>query len=152
MNAEMKTEMWQRNPHRVGSKYWKLFNYMQHAGRFTRAEFVEFARQLRDKKARAYYNVTVMMSPRDVSTRGNILGNTAAAGHLYFVEKLERRVIFGEREPQRYKFRWREEKLQPLKRESTWKSKKHLEIENERTSNSHAIDRKSVRRTAVKNV
>ena len=152
MNSEINAKIWQRNPHRVGSKYWKLFNYMQYSDKFTRAQFVEFARGLRDSKSHAYYNVTVMISPKNFSTRGNILGNAAAAGHLYYVEKLERRIIFNEREPQHYKFRWREEKLIPLKRESTWKSKKNLEIDNERTSNPHAIVHRVVDKTSVKNV
>jgi hypothetical protein len=74
---------WKRNPHRPDTKYWLLFEWMRHAGRFTRAQFVEYAMSLGDDYDRAYYNVTVMMSPRDVSTRGKVLGNIAAAGHLY---------------------------------------------------------------------
>ena len=102
---------------------------------------------LGDDFEKAYYNVTVMMSPRNKSTRGKVLGNTAAAGHLYFVEKLERRVVHGEKEAQHYKFRWREKPMKPLKR----KSVKELELASERTSNPHAlVKRRSVKRVSIK--
>jgi len=144
MSVEDK-RLWQRNPHRAGSKYWKLFNWMQHAGRFTRAQYVDYAMSLGEDYERAYYNVTVMMSPRKESTRGSVLGNTAAAGHLYYVEKLDRRVINGDREAQHYKFRWRTRKLEPLKRKSTV-TRKTVGIDSEREV---SFERTSVRRKAL---
>lgn len=143
-----KSLIWKRNPHRAGSKYWKLFDYMQHAGRFTRAEFVDFAMSLGDEYPKAYYNVTVMMSPRKKSTRGSVLGNIAAAGHLYFAEKLDRRILAGDQEMQHYKFRWRPVPLEPLKRKSILRGV----LSSERTSNPHAIVRPSLKRKTIKTI
>jgi hypothetical protein len=103
---------------------------------------------LGDDYDRAYYNVTVMMSPRDVSTRGKVLGNIAAAGHLYYVCKLDRRVIRKEREKQHYKFRWRSEQLVSLKRKSVEEKEQELrELKSERTANPHARTTRKVRPT-----
>jgi hypothetical protein len=90
-----------RNPHRKGSIYWNLFKYMMRPKPFTRQELLE-------KKIGSYFDVTIVLSPRKTSKRGDARGNPAAHGHLYYLEPIPK-TIRGEYK--RFTFHWRKEAL-----------------------------------------
>lgn len=118
-----------KNPYREGGNYHKLFAFIQSNNRIvTRPQMVAFAMTLLDDKGvalteqAAEASVTVVMSPRKESKRGDCRGNLSAQGHVYYMEKLSlgkapEGVSRREHNKTR-KFRlcWREPMLEPLKR------------------------------------
>jgi outer membrane biosynthesis protein TonB len=114
-----------KNPYRDGSNYFRLFDYILSKTKFTRAELVEFARQtLKMKETSAEASVTVVLSPRAESTRGDCRGNISAAGHLYYIEKLSRKADKdGNKPEQEYKLRWRPKELDVKTRKDIKSSK-----------------------------
>ncbi len=87
-----------KNPHREGSVYWNMFKFMQQKQVFTRQEMVE-------SKIGSPYDITIVLSPRKTSKRGDPRGNPAAHGHLYYLEPFPKRVVG---ESKRFRLRWRE--------------------------------------------
>jgi hypothetical protein len=76
------------NPYREGTTYYKLFEQLHHQETVTRDNLIGYARKrLRLRKSAANASVSVVLSPRDKSRRGDRRGNLSAAGHLYFVHK-----------------------------------------------------------------
>jgi len=109
-----------KNPY-TGQYYKPLFEYMQKAKVYTRADLIAQAVKLgmSDKVRKgakaglspAECTVTVMLSPRDVKQeglRGDPRGNLSARGEVYFNELLKRET--GEK--QRFRLRWRETELE----------------------------------------
>ena len=93
-----------KNPYRSGSAYSKIFDAIRSAkGVITRNSLLEQGFTVSD--------VTVVLSPRDEggSTRGgDCRGNGSSAGHLYYMEKLNK--VKGE--SQRFRLRWRKVPLE----------------------------------------
>jgi len=80
-------------------------------------QLIEFAMEELGKTfEQAHAIVTVILSPRLTSSRGDPRGSVSAAGHLYYAEKLPRKVIHGIRTPQKFRLCWREIALEPRKR------------------------------------
>lgn len=116
-----------KNPYREGGNYNKLFAKIQSSNRIvTRPQMVAFAMTLLDDKGvpltekAANFSVTVIMSPRKESKRGDCRGNLSAQGHVYYMEKLAIGKLpegLSQREHNKNrKFRlcWREPMLEPL--------------------------------------
>ena len=94
-----------------------VFGFMKTKQVFTRAELMEYTQNVLGKtKAEASAVVTILLSPRLTSNRGDCRGNVAAQGHLYYVEKMGRKVIRGIREPQKFRLRYRVKVLEPRNR------------------------------------
>lgn len=114
-----------RNPYRAGGTYHELFEYMKKNQVYT----VEALKQvcinrLHLTEERAAQDVYIINSPREKSHNGSDpRGNSAAKGHLYYAEKLERKYVAGIRQPQYFRLRWREEPLEPKKREHNVETK-----------------------------
>lgn len=106
------------NPHRGNKDYASLFSYMQRNQTFTRKGLIEFCiNKLHLTPKNALYNVNILNSPREKSHKGSDpRGNIASFGHLYYVEKLERKWVAGIRQPQYFRLRWRTEPLEPKRR------------------------------------
>ena len=106
-----------KNPYRQDSNYARLFDFMQKAGSFVREAAVKFARsnlKLGEKAAEAA--VTVVLSPRAESKRGDFRGNISAKGWFYFAAKLPRKVVKGVKEEQKYRLVERKVKGTPRTR------------------------------------
>ena len=102
------------NPYTRTGIYQDMFSYMQKKQCFTRAELVEYAKTLGTTETKAKYMLYIMLSPRFKSKRGSNLGSNAAHGHLYYMEKLERKVVNGIKEPQKFRLRWRRQYVSPI--------------------------------------
>jgi hypothetical protein len=106
-----------KNPYREGSNYFRLFDFMQKAGSFVRSAAVKFARSnLKLGEDASEAAVTVVMSPRAESKRGDCRGNISAKGWFYYVAKLSRATVKGVKEEQKYRLLERKVKLQPKTR------------------------------------
>lgn len=104
------------NPYRAGD-YNKAFEYLQKKQIVTIAEFRKYIVDTLGKtETAAKAMVTVILSPRKSSKRGDCRGNLSSAGHLYFMAKLGRKVRAGVKDPQRFKLCWREVALEPHRR------------------------------------
>ena len=73
-------------------------------------------------------DVTVIVSPRLTSTRGDCRGNKSSAGHLYYAEKMPRKWRAGVREPQKFRLRWRKHELPPRKRNDEFVIKSEKDV------------------------
>lgn len=101
------------NPYRSGS-YHDIFAFIKQKQVVTRAEVLAFtAEKFGTAKP---HDVTVILSPREESKRGDCRGNISACGHVYYMEKLARQVKAGVKEPQKFRLRWRATVLEPRKR------------------------------------
>jgi hypothetical protein len=104
------------NPYRAGM-YHDVFAYWKQKQIVTRSEYVKFVMEKLSKtETAANAVVTVMLSPRKASKRGDARGNISSAGHLYFAEKLGRSVKGGIKDEQKFRLRWREVALEPRTR------------------------------------
>ena len=97
-----------KNPYRDESAYNVIFGAWQKLQVTTKQALVEMGFSSHD--------ITVVLSPRESSKRGNCLGNFSAQGHVYFADKLNRKVVDGVKEDQKFRLRWRKEVLEPRKR------------------------------------
>jgi hypothetical protein len=118
------------NPYREGGNYHRLFNFMHVTNKrvVTRLQMIAYALTLLDDKGKplteksANASVTVVMSPRKESKRGDCRGNLSAQGHAYFMEKLslgkcpEGTTKRDHNKTLRYRLCWREPMLEPLVR------------------------------------
>ena len=103
------------NPYNVKSQYYHaLFAFIKKSQVVTRKACIEFAmNELKMGEGAAKAAVGVVLSPRSSDQcRGDCRGNASAAGHLYFMEKLNKK----KGEDQKLRLRWRPEALEPLKR------------------------------------
>ena len=118
------------NPYRKGSAYHAICEDIIEASKggalakgITRKELLDNGHSPAD--------VTVVLSPRAFSKRGDVRGNISARGHLYFMHLPARKVIeiedenfevvsskFDPEDPQRFIFRMRDKELPPLTRKS----------------------------------
>lgn len=87
------------NPYRDGTAYNKIFGYIQKKQVVTRQELLAQKFLVSD--------VTVILSPRKTSKRGDCRGNFSAQGHLYFFECL----AHAQGEYKKFRLRWRETAL-----------------------------------------
>lgn len=108
------------NPYREG-QYHETFGFIMKKQYVTREDVLKFTVEKFGKAKPA--DVTVLLSPRKSSTRGDCRGNISAQGHLYFMEKLPRQVKAGVKEPQKFRLRWREQALEPRTRQEKIETK-----------------------------
>lgn len=141
-----------KNPYRDGSNYFKLFDFILKPTKFTRGELVEFARdKLKMGETSAEASVTVVMSPRSESTRGDCRGNISAAGHLYYIEKMGRKADKdGVKAEQEYKLRWRSTELEPKTRKSVKQDKAGKTIKSTVASKSAKSAKKAAKKATKK--
>jgi len=122
-----------KNPYREGSAYYKVCQDLIEASRggalakgITRQELIE--------KGHSPHDITVVLSPRAKSERGDCRGSISARGEIYFVHLPPRKVIeiedenfdvveskFDPTDPQRFIFRLRKVELPKLTRKSELK-------------------------------
>ena len=91
------------NPYRKESKYWNIFQYIRKHQVVTRQELIDQGFDI--------HSITVVLSPRaeGTSTRnGDCRGNMSAQGHVYFMDKLNRK----KGENQKFRLRWRKEPIE----------------------------------------
>jgi len=119
-----------KNPYKRGA-YHALFAVMQASGIVTRSQLVSAAQKEGMSESAANATVTVLLSPRETSGRGDCRGNISAQGHIYFVEKLKKNG--GE---QRYRLRFRKTPLEPRTRASA------NSVEQKKTSTKRASSKK----------
>lgn len=104
------------NPYRDGI-YHNLFGFARQKQVFTRSDLMTYAvEKLGMTVTAANAAVTVIMSPRKESKRGDCRGNMSAAGHIYYMEKLARQVKGGVKDDQKYRLRYRTPALEARKR------------------------------------
>ena len=101
------------NPYREG-QYRKIFAFMMKKQYVTRNDLLSFTAETFGKAKPA--DVTVLLSPRESSKRGDCRGSISAQGHLYYMEKLGRKVHAGIKDPQMFRLRWRPTPLERLTR------------------------------------
>jgi len=105
------------NPYRAGL-YHDIFAFLKQKQVVTRQELLDYTMEKLGKSAdAANAAVTVILSPRKASKRGDCRGNISAQGHLYYMEKLPRQVKAGVKDPQKFRLRWREVAMEPRTRE-----------------------------------
>ena len=93
------------NSYRVGSAYYDIMQAWRKSQITTRRQLLDAGFKTAD--------ITVVLSPRKSSKRGDPRGNMSAQGHLYFAEKLGRKIKGGIKEPQKFRLRWRSIVLEP---------------------------------------
>ena len=104
------------NPYREGD-YRKTFGYWKQKQVVARAELMKHCMEVLGKTlSEAKAIVTVILSPRFDSKRGDCRGNISAQGHLYYAEKVNRQTRAGVKEPQKFRLRWRITVLEPRRR------------------------------------
>lgn len=132
-----------KNPYREGA-YREIFAVWKKKQVVTKAELIEFAvKELGKTTEQAHADVTVILSPRYKSDRGDCRGNISAQGHLYYAEKLPRKVVLGVKEPQKYRLRWRTNACVPRTRPVVTVN------EQERTTEKQAVIVKPVSTTVT---
>ena len=101
------------NPYREGA-YREIFGSWKKRQVTTKKQLIEMAvKELGKTTEQAHADVTVILSPRYKSERGDSRGNISAQGHLYYAEKLPRAVVLGVKEPQKFRLRWRTQAVVP---------------------------------------
>jgi hypothetical protein len=104
------------NPYREGL-YNKVFGFIKAKQVVTRAQVLEFTLKQGKKEDAANAAVTVLLSPRKTARKNcDPRGNMSAQGHLYYMEKLPRKTVKGEKEAQKFRLRWRTPALEARKR------------------------------------
>jgi hypothetical protein len=98
---------------------WKLFGYMQKQQVFTRQELLA-------SKLGTAFDITNILTPR-IKSKGDPRGNPAAAGHLYYLEPIAKKI---KGENKRFRLRWRETVLPKIEHKSAVKAKKDEVIES----------------------
>jgi stress response protein YsnF len=97
--------------------YAKVTAWMKRKQTYTRKEMVAYLLTLGKEPDACEYTATIMLSPRKRSGRGDCRGNVSNPwGHLAYNSKLERKLIFGIKEEQKFKLRYRDEALPPRRR------------------------------------
>ena len=105
------------NPYRDGL-FHGVFGYMKQKQVYTRDELMAFAQDKMGKtKAQASAVVTILLSPRKTSKRGDCRGNVACRGEIHYNEKLAREVKNGVKGPKKFRLRWRDPILSRRTRE-----------------------------------
>lgn len=95
------------NPYRSGL-YNKVFGFIKTKQIVTRAQVMEFTKAQGKNENAANAAVTVLLSPRKEARKGcDPRGNMSAQGHLYYMEKMARKTVKGEKEAQKFRLRWR---------------------------------------------
>ena len=112
-----------KNPYQRGN-YSKLFAFWQSdsKGIVTRQAMIAFAMsKLGMKESEAAASVTVILSPRESTTRegADCRGNFSAQGHLYFAEPLSKE----KGEDRKFRLRWRKSELAKRTRNGEVKAK-----------------------------
>jgi len=99
-----------QNPYRNSSAYHKVFEAVRAVGQkgISKKGLLNAGHKMAD--------ITVVLSPRETSSRGDCRGSLSSRGHIYFMEKKARRMIGGMKEPQRFALRWRKKMLPQHKR------------------------------------
>ena len=111
------------NPYKRGN-YHDLFSFIQSKRIVTISQVIDEAVKLVTAKGKKVIlraiqgSVTVLLSPRESSTRGDCRGNISAMGHIYYMEKLARKMVDGNKEEQRFRLRFRGTPLEPRTREA----------------------------------
>ena len=100
------------NPYREGTLYHTIFAALKKAQVATRSKLSEVAQKAGKGDKAADAAVTVVLSPRAESKRGDCRGNMSAQGHLYFVQPLAKKG----NDERKYRLRWRKPALEPRKR------------------------------------
>lgn len=98
-----------KNPY-VRGNYEKLFAFWQSnkRGVATRQELVAYGQTLGMSESEAEASVTVILSPRESSERGDCRGNLSAQGHVYFADPCAK--VKGE--DRKFRLRWRSTELE----------------------------------------
>jgi hypothetical protein len=93
------TNMKHTNPYREGSAYSKVFDALRSTGNkgVSRKELL---------KKHSTADITVILSPRKESKRGDVRGNYSAQGHLYYVIPMN-----GKDGQKRFRLAWRTKAL-----------------------------------------
>ena len=101
------------NPYRAKTLYNAIFAFLKKHQVATRTQLLEVAKKLGKSDEAAEAAVTVVLSPRAASKRGDCRGNMSAQGHIYYVQPLAKKG----KEERKYRLRWRTTALEPRKRE-----------------------------------
>jgi len=112
------------NPYREGCAYHRVFEDWRKSGNvgMSRTEL---------HKNHSVADVTVVLSPRETSKRGDCRGNYSAQGHIYFAAT--RKV---EDEEKRFVLRWRKTELEPRVRHQG-------EVKAEKVKTTHKVTTKT---------
>ena len=114
----------------------KTTAWMKRKQVYTRKELITHLRSLGKEPDACEYAATIMLSPRKKSKLGDCRGNVSNPwGHLAYNAKMERKLYFGIKEDQRFKFRYRDFALPPRRR----KSKIVIESETETSTETEFI-------------
>ena len=104
---------------RSESNYGKATEFMRKKQIYTKTDLVDFFKGLGKEDNAALASAVVMLSPRKESSRGDCRGNRSNPwGHVAYNDKLGRKVNkeTGEKEEQKFRFRFRETELPRLTR------------------------------------
>jgi hypothetical protein len=107
--------------------YGKATEWMRKKRVYTRQEIITYLNEECGKSldrgaatiSPAEATATILLTPRLSSDRGDIRGNVNNPwGHLAYNENLPRKIngMTGKKEPQRFRFRFRDDALEPLRR------------------------------------
>ena len=97
--------------------YAKVTAWMKRKQVYTRKEMISYLLSLGKESDACEYTANTMLSPRKSSKRGDCRGNVSNPwGHLAYNAKMERKLVFGIKEDQAYKLRYRDQALPPRRR------------------------------------
>lgn len=102
------------NPYPRDGAAKKLFAFIKKSQVVTRKQVLEHAMsELGMNERQAMGQMACVLSPRDADQcKGECRGNVSSYGHLYYIEKLPKKV---KGEAQKFRLRWRKTPLEPLK-------------------------------------
>jgi hypothetical protein len=135
------------NPYKRGN-YLQIMAFIMGKGimPFTRSEVMAYAKnELGMYEDNAKASVTVVMSPRESSERGDCRGNFSAMGHIYFLKPLKRKFLKDAdgketevKEEQRFQLKFREVPLRPFRREDAHLTEEEIAARDERKAKAKA--------------
>jgi hypothetical protein len=105
-----------KNPYREGTAIHALFGEMWKRKVFSRGEILKFAEEndIDVKTASAMTSALTSPTKEDIDGR-DCRGHVCVKGHVHYTEELERKVVDDKKQPQMFKFHWREFNLEPIK-------------------------------------
>lgn len=124
-----------KNPYRKGSHYHALFATLVKKQAATRPFLVEEAKKLGLGEDAAQGTITVLLSPRNESKRGDCRGNVSSQGHVYYIEKIKGKPG----EEAKYRPHYRPTPLEPRKRVATPKVEQNKESTKVHVTNTKPV-------------
>ena len=117
-----------KNVFRKSAELHEIFKFWMTKRIVTLKEMIAFGISIGKSADRAYWDARTILSPRLKAREGcDNRGSVNTYGHLYYAEKLGRKVILGVKTPQSFRLRWRNVPLKSRREEVKIKIEQQVE-------------------------